>query len=184
MVRFVNLANPRLLRRFRRDARGLSAVEFALILPIMLALFFGGAELSDALTISRKVTHVTSTVSDLVSQSSSISNSDMTNILDASQSVITPYSTSLLTIRVSQIAIDSTGKATVSWSDARNTTALTVGSTVALPSGIVQASSYLILSEVHYSYKPTIGYVMTGTFDLNDKFYLRPRISDKVARTS
>jgi hypothetical protein len=46
------------------------------------------------------------------------------------------------------------------------------------------ASTYLISAEVHYAYTPTIGYVMTGTFDLNDKFYLRPRLSDSITGPS
>ena len=59
-------------RRLAGDQRAVSAVEFALILPIMLLLLFGGVELGDALTIDRKVTHVTSTISDLVAQSKTI----------------------------------------------------------------------------------------------------------------
>ncbi|HZP21534.1 MAG TPA: TadE/TadG family type IV pilus assembly protein [Bauldia sp.] len=180
----VSLARLSRIWRFRRDQAGVSAVEFALILPLMLALFFGGAELSDALTINRKVSHVTSALSDLVTQSKSLSDADMSNILDAASAVITPYSTSNLKIKVTQIKIDATSKATVSWSDARNDTPLTVGATVTtIPSALLVANSYLIMTEVHYSYKPTIGYVMTGTFDLTDKFYLRPRVSDFVART-
>jgi len=38
------------------------------------------------------------------------------------------------------------------------------------------------MSEVHYPYTPTLGYVLTGTYDLTDKFYLRPRLSDKICR--
>ncbi len=60
-------------RRFAGDRKGVSAVEFALILPLMLALYFGGIELGDALTIKRKVTRVTSSLSDLVTQSTTIS---------------------------------------------------------------------------------------------------------------
>jgi Flp pilus assembly protein TadG len=110
----------------------------------------------------------------------------MTNILDAASSVMTPYATgSLLQIRISQIKIDATGKATVNWSDARNMTALTKGSTVTgLPSAVVIANTYLVTAEVHYAYTPTIGYVMTGSFDLKDQFYLRPRLSDCISRGS
>jgi hypothetical protein len=41
----------------------------------------------------------------------------------------------------------------------------------------------LVTAEVHYTYTPTIGYIMTGNFDLHDKFYLRPRLVDCVKRT-
>ncbi len=167
-----------------RDRRGVSAVEFALILPVMLTLYLGGVELSDALIIQRKVTHVTSSLGDLVTQAKSISDNDMSNILDAAASVMTPYSTgSLLKIRISQIKIDGNGKATVTWSDARNDTPLTKGATITgLPAAVAQANTYIVTAEVHYSYTPTIGYLMTGSFDLNDEFYLRPRLTDCISR--
>ncbi len=169
-------------RRLLKDRSAISAVEFALLLPLMLTLYIGGIQLSDALTISRKVTHVTSSLGDLVTQSKSITNADMTNILDAASSVMAPYSSTPLEIKVSGISIDSNGKATVAWSDARNATALTVGSTVTLPGAVDQPNSFLVTAEVHYPYTPSIGYVLTGSFDLHDQFYLRPRLSDTITR--
>ena len=72
----------------------------------MLTLYFGGIEVSDALTIDRKVTHVTSSLADLVTQAKSITNSDMANILDASASVMAPYAVGSLQITVTEISID------------------------------------------------------------------------------
>jgi Flp pilus assembly protein TadG len=174
------------LRRLIRDRRGVSAVEFALILPLMLSLYLGGDELGHGLTIARKVTHVSSSLSDLVTQATSISNTDMTNILNAAASVIEPYSTSNLTIKISEYYIDANKKVTVKWSDAYHTTALSVGATISnLPASLLTASTYLVTAEVHYSYKPTVGYIMTGTFDLHDQFYLRPRLNDTgITRTT
>jgi Flp pilus assembly protein TadG len=169
--------------RFRADLAGLSAVEFALVLPIMLTLYLGGVELSDALTINRKITHVTSTLADLVAQSKTITDSDMEDIFDAAESIMAPYEATGLEMVVSGISIDADGVATVSWSDTRGGTALTVNSTyTGLPVGVAQASTFLVVAKVNYDYTPIIGYVMTGTYDLHDQFYLRPRLSTTVAR--
>lgn len=176
----------RLFRPFNRlagDRSGVSAVEFAMILPIMVSLYLGGNEIGTGLTISRKVAHVSSSLSDLVAQSKTITDTDMTNILDAAAAVITPYSQANLTLRLSLIKVDAAGTATVMWSDARNTTALAAGSVVTtVPAEVKTANTYLIAGEVHYDYLPTIGYVMTGHFDLHDTFYLRPRLSSDVKR--
>lgn len=163
------------LRRFRREHAGVAAVEFAVILPVMLILYIGGNELGHALTIARKVTHVTSSLADLVTQSETLTSTDMSNILDAAATVITPYSQSLLRIKISGITINSSGVAKVTWSKALNDTPLTVNSTVTLPSGVSTPSTFLVTAEVHYSYDPTFGYVLTGTMDLHDQFYLSPR---------
>lgn len=173
-----------IFRRLAADQRGLSALEFALILPVMLALFFGAVELGDALIIDRKVNLVTSTLADLVTQSKTITDTDMANIFGAATSIMTPYSSTTLKIKVTGVNIDANSNATVSWGYAQNDTALAKGSSVTLPTALVLPSTFLVLSEVHYPYTPTIGYVMTGTYDLTDKFYLNPRLSAKVCQNT
>ena len=79
------------LVRLGRDQRGVSAVEFAMLLPLMITLYLGTVEISQGVGIDRKVTLTTRTVADLASQVSSINNADMTNLLDASAAVIAPY---------------------------------------------------------------------------------------------
>lgn len=177
---FTRLKRP--LRLFGRDARGVSAVEFALILPVMLLMYLGCNEIGNGLTIARKVTHVTSTLSDLVTQSkNAISQNEMINILNAANAIMTPYGTALLKIKISEYAIDSDGHVSVVWSVARNDTPLVANSVVTtLPASVKTPSTWVVSTEVHYAYTPIIGYVMTGTFDLHDQFYLRPRLSTKI----
>lgn len=167
-----------------RDVRGVSAVEFALVLPLMVALYLGLSEASQAIAIDRKLSLTAHALSDLASQApSTISNADMTNILNASTSVMAPFSTTTLGITVSAINIDSNGKATIGWSDTRGGTARAVGSSVTVPSALATPSSQLILSEVSFNYKPAIGYTITGTLTMTDKMYMVPRVN-KITRTS
>jgi Flp pilus assembly protein TadG len=176
----MQLRLQRVLRRFARDRKGVSAVEFALLLPLMMTLYIGGAEVSQAVSVSRKATLVARTVADLSSQSSGITAANMTNILDASAAVVSPFDASRLQVTVSQVKIDANNNATISWSVTRNGTARTVGETVTLPAGLVVANTYLIWSEVDYNYQPAIGYVITGNLHLTDKMYMRPRLSTSV----
>jgi Flp pilus assembly protein TadG len=173
-------------RRFRRligDERGMSAVEFALLLPLMLTLYLGAVEVSQGIAADRKVTITAGTIGDLVSQVTSIGNTDMTNALNASSAVMAPFPISNLKVTVSSVKIDASGKATVDWSDTLNGTARAKGSAVTLPAAFIVASTSLIWSEVQYTYKPVVGYVVTGTLNLSDQIYMRPRLSDSVTRT-
>lgn len=163
------------IRQFRRDRSGLSAVEFALILPIMVVLYLAGFEVSEAVIINHKVTHSTSVLGDLVAQTETINATEMESILDAVATVISPYPMDDMTIVVSQIFINNAGVATVDWSAARNAVAPTPGTTVALPAGLVRNNTCLVKAEVHYAYTPTFGEVLTGVIDLGEIFYLRPR---------
>ena len=98
--------------------------------------------------------------------------------------VVSPYDATKLKVVVSQVTIDGVGNATIAWSDTLNGTVHAVGSSVTLPSALKIANTSLIWSEVTYSYKPTIGYVVTGTLNLSDQIYMRPRLSDSITRVN
>jgi Flp pilus assembly protein TadG len=166
----------------RRDQSGVSAVEFAMLLPLMVTLYLGAVEISQAVAIHRKVTLTARTVADLGSQVTSINNADMTNMLNAAKAVIAPFPNGELKVTVSAVSIDANGVAKVAWSDTLNGTARAVNSTVSLPTALNVANSQLIWSEVSYNYLPTIGYVVTGALNLFDQIYMRPRLSETVGR--
>jgi Flp pilus assembly protein TadG len=176
-----------LRRRFgelARDQRGVSAVEFALLLPLMVTLYLGTVEISQGISADRKVTLTTRTVADLISQVSALNNAGMNDILNASASVMAPFSTTGLKVTVSSVTVDANSKATVDWSDTLNGTARSKGSTVTLPTALTIPNSTVIWSEAEYLYKPTIGYIITGTLTLKDKLYMAPRISSSISRTT
>ena len=170
--------------RLAGDERGVSGVEFAMLLPLMLTLYLGTVEISQGIGADRKVTLAARTVADLVAQVSSINNVDITNSLNAAAAVMAPFSSANLKVTVTSVTIDGQGKATVAWSDSLNGTARAKGSTVTLPAALLVANTYLIWSEVQYTYKPTIGYVISGTLTLKDQIYMRPRLSDSVTRVN
>jgi Flp pilus assembly protein TadG len=171
------------IRKLLRDKRGVSAVEFALLLPLMVTLYLGGAEVSQAVAIDRKVTLISRTLADLVAQATTVTNDDMTKILGATAAVMAPYPDSTLKIIVSSVTIDNSGIAKIAWSDTKGGTPRVVGTTVTLPPALVVNNSSLIWAEAQYNYTPAIGYVIVGTKSLSDQIYMRPRLSDKVART-
>ncbi|WP_213773637.1 TadE/TadG family type IV pilus assembly protein [Bradyrhizobium sp. dw_78] len=166
--------------RLIRDRRGLAAVEFAMIVPIMLVLFFGTVEFSSGIAIDRKVTLLARTMSDLTSQSPTlgVSDADFTSFFQASQAIMTPYSTTPLKIVISELYVDpTTHKARVEWSKGYQGGAVrATKSAYALPAALAVDGSYLILSEVSYLYTPTVGYVMSKAgITLSHVAYTRPR---------
>jgi Flp pilus assembly protein TadG len=173
----------RKVRRLQNDERGISAVEFAMLLPLMVTLYLGGVEVSEAVAIDRKTTMVARSVGDLVAQTTNVTADDMINILAAGTAVVAPYSDTKLKVTVSSVKIDAQGVAKIAWSDAKNTTARAVGSTVTLNAALNVANTWLIWAETEYAYTPAIGYMITGTMPLKDQIYMRPRQSDCVTRT-
>src|SRR3979409_613262 len=98
------------------DTRGIAAVEFAMIVPVMLVLFFGTVEFSSGIAVDRKVTLIARTLSDLTSQSppltpqspsASVVDNDLQNIFTASISILYPYPPTPAKGTISEIYIDS-----------------------------------------------------------------------------
>jgi Flp pilus assembly protein TadG len=174
----------RQIARFGQDQQGTSAVELAMILPILLTFYLGMVEVSQGIGMDRKVTLTSRTAADLVSQATSINNADMNNLLAASTAVIAPYDPAPLKVTVSLVTIDSSGNAKVTWSDTLNGSKRAVGSSVALPAALKVPNSSLVWSEVSYAYKPTVGYVITGILNLSDQIYMRPRLSETISRVN
>jgi Flp pilus assembly protein TadG len=170
------------LTNFAKEQRGLAALEFAMLLPMMTTLFVGSVELSTGVAVHRKVTLAAHTIADLSSQFTTIGDSDMTNILNASTDIIYPYASANLRSVVSELSVNAQGQATVVWSDTLNGTARAVGSTVTIPSNLAVPNTYLLLGETAYNYAPSFGYVVTGTMTLSDQIYMRPRQSNSVTR--
>ena len=177
---------PRFLSGLARDRRGSSAVEFALIAPLLIGLYIGCVEISDGVAADRKVTLTAGALANLASQVQTIDATAMTNIMNAATAVIAPYSAGNLTTTLTCIKIDAAKNATVAWSETVGGTAHTKGSTIVIPTDLAIPSSSLVFSEVTYLYKPVTGYIpawshiaATG-ITLSDKMYMSPRITPPV----
>jgi Flp pilus assembly protein TadG len=174
----------RVFQRFRASTRGVAAIEFAFLFPVLLLLLLAGIDGGRAVAISMKVRSTAYVVDAIANQYSAIYDSDMSTILGASATVVAPYASGPVAITLSQIAINSGGAATVSWSDTLNGTAYAAGSSITVPANLTPSSNpktcasfpcYVLLAEVSYTYTPMFGHFSTGTINLSDKIYVTPR---------
>lgn len=121
-----------LLHRLRDD-RGIAAVEFALILPVMLGLYLSTVVATKAYMASRKVALVSRALADIASRQGvctattpnpCVVDADMTMFFNAASAIMAPYSTTSLKMTISRIDIvkDTTNKlwAFTKWSVTNN----------------------------------------------------------------
>ncbi len=174
------MTKPSLLQRFRAARSGAAAVEFGFVAPVLVAMFFGGYSVVQAVAVGRKVTIATRALADLTTQFASMRTEDMTTVINASTQIIAPFDSSVLSLRLTEVTTDITGLLpTVTWSVARNTTAYTCGAPFALPLSMLKPSTSYIFSEVTYQYTPIVtAYV--PVFTIRDHIYMLPRISNSV----
>ena len=147
---------------------------------MMIGLYLGCVEISDGVGADRKVSLTAGALANLTAQVTTISTTDMTNILDASSAIIAPYSASKLKMTVSCLKIDANGVARVKWASPRTPRRGRPDRRYSFTSIEFRSGGGirgLILSEVTYAYTPIVGYTITGTLTLSDKMFMSPRIS-------
>jgi Flp pilus assembly protein TadG len=182
----MNATAFRALRNLGRDRRGASAIEFALLAPLMIGLYIGCVEISEGIAADRKVTLTAGAVANLTAQVTTITPADMSNILAASTAIMQPY-TGTTSVKVSCLKIDGTGTAKVSWGVASTgVTPRAKDDVVTIPINLAVPNSSLVFSEVSYQYVPVTGFspgfshISSTGITLSDQMYMSPRITPPV----
>jgi Flp pilus assembly protein TadG len=180
------------LRRFPRDVRGVAAVEAAFVFPMLLAVLAIIVVFTQGFEIKRKVAQTARTVTDLVAQYTGV-NADQTKgplelsalsgDLAAAVGTMEPFSydaPNATTMVLSMLKADASGTVgTVQWSQVYNAAgagvARTVGTTVAMPSGVAAANGYVLLGEASFAYSPPQIGPAASIYTLQSSVYLPPR---------
>lgn len=197
MKRITHFARD-LAKRFRRDRRGIAAIEFALVVPLMLVMYLGTIEISAAVSINRKVSRIASTVADLVTQQTDVAKTDLKGIMEIGAALLFPYDSDKPVIRIVAIDVESSypkgGK--VVWSRRDNKGTLDNGGyskndDIEVPSDLRIDGSFLIRVDADLDYVPIvhwligdqIGTVNTdgiGIIEMSERYYLRPRLGADI----
>lgn len=188
MIAMSNLA--RWVARFRAAETGVAAVEFALIVPIMLLVYIGMVEASALISMDRKVQSVSGAVGDLVArEAGEITSATLADYVKVASGIMTPYPVAPLEQIITQVEVAADRTTSVDWS--KRFVGETVQSTGAraageeyegLPDEIIDIAlgQYVIVAESSYSYLPLYGIVFDQPINLyRENFYL-PRFGEQI----
>lgn len=181
---------PAAFARLIGESRGVSAVEFALVAPLMISLYLGCVGISDGLAVDRKVSLIAGTLANLAASCSDsnsnsggcpnndISTSEMSNIFAAASAIMTPYSSSPMKMTLSCIAIASDGTVTVPWSEVSGGNVKLTTFTFDSSESVLKVNgTQLIYAQVSYHYTPIVGTSLIPQLTLSDHMFMSPRIS-------
>ncbi len=166
------------LKAFADDRRGVSAIEFALVAPILIMAYLGLSELTLGMMASRKSSHLAATIGDLAAQSETLSSANITDLFAIGSSMLQPFDTtgSKLKIRLTSVTMQTNNQATVDWSAVQNMTAYTKGAPIAaITTTQIAAGQSLMMTEVEYDYTSPVGNFLPGQSAFKYTFYHHPR---------
>lgn len=190
-IRRLNSACGALRRRLIKDRRGIAAVEFALIVPLLLVMYFVTMEAGQGIDTNKKLGRLASMVADLVTQESSVNKADLDAILQIGAAIIQPYNRSKPSIYIAGIQFNGANPpvATVVWR--RSIVNGTAGSATpspqpTIPTSVRIANTFLVQVHTTLAYKPVITWAasnkdkqgFTSPFNsipMGETYYLRAR---------
>jgi Flp pilus assembly protein TadG len=180
-----------------RSERGTAAVEFALSLPIIIALYFGGYEITQALSTYRKLTEMTTQLSNIISQTpqnTSLTQSQVMSYITDASLIMAPYSTTSLSMTVTEV--QTTGPtsptpcstapcpATIVWQVKSNGATDTLQGTTytGLPSSLAQPGMGYTLIQANYPFQSPIHYLFPqAVIPMVSQLYMAPRLETIIA---
>lgn len=148
-----------LLSGWSRCRNGMAATEFALLLPVMVIMFFGLVEASNAMTVNRRVAISANTLADLTAQSDFLLESDMDDLFEGVMTIVEPNDPSGMELRLISVIQDEDGNPVVHWSrDYTGATPYAEGADyTSLSEGdVLSEHGSLIIVELVYTYVPSL----------------------------
>jgi len=168
-----------LFLRLAGDERGVSAIEFAMLAPVLITFYMGMTEFCQGFMAQKRMGHVSAMVADLVSQEETVTPATIDDIFDIGGLIMKPFATATLHQRVSSVT-QTGGIARVDWSRGDGMTARAKQSTITLPAGVIADGDSVIVAEATYDYDSAADYLMPGLTRFSHTYYLRPRTSDQT----
>jgi Flp pilus assembly protein TadG len=146
---------------------GVAAVEFAFVLPVMVAMYLGMTELTFAINTDRKITLLSRTLADLTGRATKMNQADLDTIYAAAAAVMSPYKSDTASMRISSIVVKKIGgtddspvlQGKICWSKLRGSAfpALNPGDVVNVPEGFKTKDTSYVRAEVTMAYSPVFG---------------------------
>jgi len=177
--------------RFAEAREGAAAVEFALLLPLFLIIYLCVIEFTQAFMVQRRAHHSASMMADIVSQSGTVTQSQLADYFAVGGLIMAPYSAGPLEGRVTSIQRNAKNQDVVVWSYGSTMTPLKPGTVMTVPSGLLEkATDSVIYAETIYRYNspfdiavPGFPDFLSGVTTFQRQFYLRPREVASVSCT-
>ena len=170
------------IARFTHDGHGIAAVEFAIVAPVLIALFFGSVTAFLLFRDSGGAEKATFTVADILSRQTTVNNTSLDTVRALFTKML-PDSQAGIRLHISSLK-KASGALSVDWSYASGS--IPKLTTAAIPTGslpIVSNGDSLILVETHVAYTPLSAFVGLTSGEYHNMAVNRPRFTAAITKS-
>jgi len=163
-----------------RAREGIAILEFALMAPVVILLYLGTVEVALAYSAHRKTAAVAALAASLAAHEETIDARTAGQVLDAARAALEPVDAATLGQRLSAVAIDADGNASVTWSVAMGADRLPAGSAVTVPPALLLPGESVVMAETWLDYVSPLVLTLPGTRAMHHEHFVYPRLNDHV----
>lgn len=176
------------LRKFVHDRKGLAALEFALIAPFMLLLYFGVVDLANWYMMHRRLVLAGSTMADLTTQSAgTVTSADMAKYWTGVGDIIAPMTVSNVNLTMRNYRKDS-NSARRQWTYSQGSSCSgnpSAEQLVAIATGEMTEGNDILIAEVCTTLSPIVLQVFGwNDIKLDYQIGMRPRLGKTLDCTA
>ena len=174
------------LRRFARANKGVAALEFAIIAPLlMVPLLLGSVDLIDVMGANKRAQNAAASLADVVARDTEVSNAEMSGIWAGLNILLYPNDLGTMEMRITSVSIESASTARVIWSEGHGgMSGRQAGTTVSLDSRMMNVGTSIIMVESVYKYDAPLGFLFQNQINMTHNAYRRSRLVDPIPRVS
>lgn len=141
-------------RGLAKDRKGAGAVEFAIIVPLLLMGYLGAFEVSVGFGVARKVAHASNTIADVLAQQKDVTKATLDGMKGVVKAALSPYEVGSYTLKMTGIKVTGPGTGVVTWSrDQSGATPYAAGTPATLPKELTTVGTFLVRSELVVPHK-------------------------------
>lgn len=169
--------------RLGNDQRGVSAMEFAFILPVLVLMAVGTADFGRLLLLTHKLQNGAFILADLSGRDQTLNAAQLDNIFLALEDLVEPFEFGAGgTAVISSVSGEAGGSSTVNWQRFGAGT-LEIASAVGVEDGyatlpgsfsLVEGET-IIVAEIAFNYVPMFG-IGTSAHTIRKTAYIKPRL--------
>ena len=163
----------KILSRWIDGDEGVAAIEAAMIFPMMLFIFLGVFDAGNAILANQKTVRASQVVADLITRKSVVSNSDVSEAMDAGRLALEPLDSSSFGVDIVSIRFDESADSSIEWRDTFNMSSVpdALNSVTALQ----DANEGVVMVSVKYVYTPLFSSFISGPITMNEVAFSRGR---------
>jgi Flp pilus assembly protein TadG len=163
------------LRRLSANQKGTAAIEFALVLPVMIALFMGIFEASNVVSAKMRLYTAAQSMADMMAQQASVSPLESSNYCSGAKMTMYPLPGGSLKVATASVTRGASS-VVVDWTDNICGAATAITDPTGLASSLTaNINDSVVVAQATFAYASPVSYLLAASYTLVATAYARPR---------